>query len=206
MKEKLVFTACRIVRGKPSRIKPVSPLAELASRRLDNKFIIISSETNWPWLTTSASCNFYFFITSQLNLQKLKSLKEEWGKLKTLRTWWARGPEEESSSRTRSPVAMWGTPRRVESLDAYVPLPTPGQPRNTHRTFLSLTSRCKGRGFWPSRDAALGSISEFSLGDKRKLRTAKQPPALNLRTRFRTAMGAEQEAQVNILSCERKQS
>lgn len=122
-------------------------------------------------------------------MQKLKSSKEEWGKLKTLMTWWARGPEEESSSRTRSPVAMWGTPRRVESLEAYVPLPTPGQPRNTHWTFLSLTSRCKGRGFWPSRHAALGSISEFSRDEERKLLTAKQPPALNLRTRFRTAMG-----------------
>lgn len=59
---------------------------------------------------------------------------------KRMRTCWARGPEELSSSRTRSPVAMWGTPRSCESRLAYVPLPTPGQPRKTHWTFLSPRS------------------------------------------------------------------
>lgn len=54
-----LLTACLMVRGKPSRIKPDSPFAALASRRLDNKFIIISSETNFPWLTMSASCKIY---------------------------------------------------------------------------------------------------------------------------------------------------
>lgn len=53
---KEVLTACLIVRGKPSRMKPDSPFAALAWRRLDSKSITISSETNLPWLTTSASC------------------------------------------------------------------------------------------------------------------------------------------------------
>ena len=50
-----VLTACRIVRGKPSRMKPDLPLAALAWRWLDNKLMTISSETNFPLLTTSAS-------------------------------------------------------------------------------------------------------------------------------------------------------
>lgn len=45
-----------------------------------------------------------------------------------------RDPEEASSSRTRSPVEIWGTPSKFDSLLAYVPLPTPGQPKNTHCT------------------------------------------------------------------------
>lgn len=56
------------------------------------------------------------------------------------RTCFDRGPLEESSSRTRSPVAMCGTPRRAVSRLAYVPFPTPGHPRNTHWTFLPLGS------------------------------------------------------------------
>ena len=45
------LTACLIVRGKPSRMKPDSPLASPASSLLDNKAIIISSDTSFPWLT-----------------------------------------------------------------------------------------------------------------------------------------------------------
>lgn len=46
-----------MVRGKPSRIKPNSPLASPASNLLDSKFIIISSETSFPWFTISDNCN-----------------------------------------------------------------------------------------------------------------------------------------------------
>lgn len=52
-----MLTACLIVRGKPSRINPDSPLASPASSLFDNKLIIISSETNLPWLTISVSCS-----------------------------------------------------------------------------------------------------------------------------------------------------
>jgi len=52
-----LLTACFTVRGKPSRMKPDSPLASPFSRRLDNRFIIISSDTNLPWFTISASYN-----------------------------------------------------------------------------------------------------------------------------------------------------
>nr|GMD62708.1 hypothetical protein Iba_chr12bCG7980 [Ipomoea batatas] len=81
--EKLL-TACLTVRGNPSSINPDSPLASPASSLFDSKLSIISSETNFPWFTISASCL-------------------------------ERGPDELSSSRTRSPVAMCGTPRRVDS-------------------------------------------------------------------------------------------
>ena len=50
------LTACLIVRGKPSRMNPDSPLASPVSSLLDNKFIIISSETSFPWFTISVSC------------------------------------------------------------------------------------------------------------------------------------------------------
>ncbi len=52
-----MLTACLIVRGKPSRINPDSPLASPASSLFDNKLIIISSETNLPWFTISDSCS-----------------------------------------------------------------------------------------------------------------------------------------------------
>lgn len=90
-----------------------------------------------------------------------------------------------------------------------MPLPTPGQPRKTHWTFLSLTSRCKG-----STAAALGSISEFRHDDDDwKLRTTKRssPAALSLRTRLRTAMGGggrrrrEGKSQLFDECCDRKQ-
>lgn len=51
-----MLTACLKVRGKPSRMKPDSPLASASSRRLDNSLIMVSSEINFPWLTISASC------------------------------------------------------------------------------------------------------------------------------------------------------
>ena len=51
-----MLTACLIVLGKPSRMNPDSPLDSPASSLLDSKLIIISSETNFPWLTISASC------------------------------------------------------------------------------------------------------------------------------------------------------
>lgn len=54
--ENLMLTACLTVRGKPSRINPISPLAWDSSRCLERRFIIISSEINFPWLTISASC------------------------------------------------------------------------------------------------------------------------------------------------------
>lgn len=71
-----------------------------------------------------------------------------------------------------------------------MPLPTPGQPRKTHWAFLSLTSRCRGRDFWVmTEEDALMSVSEFRKDDERKLRTEKELAALNLKTRFKTAMG-----------------
>lgn len=42
------LTACLIVRGNPSRMKPVSPFASPTSSLFDNKLIIISSETSFP--------------------------------------------------------------------------------------------------------------------------------------------------------------
>lgn len=51
-----LLTACLTVRGKPSRIKPDSPFSSPLSRRFDNKFTMISSETKFPWFTISASC------------------------------------------------------------------------------------------------------------------------------------------------------
>lgn len=77
------------------------------------------------------------YICTQIQNTYTEEHKQNQRKIKRL-TWEERGPRAESSWRTRSPVAMWGTPRRLERRAAYVPLPTPGQPRNTHWTFLPL--------------------------------------------------------------------
>lgn len=71
--------------------------------------------------------------------------------IKRIKTSLERGPEAASSSRTRSPVAMWGTPRRLDRRLAYVPLPTPGEPKKTHCMFRSLGSLTERLGLGPNR-------------------------------------------------------
>lgn len=71
----------------------------------------------------SSHCHFSFhsknFTRVRLLEGKMASKDLEVSPKSTDRmTWKERGPEEASSSLTRSPVAMWGTPRRAESREA----------------------------------------------------------------------------------------
>lgn len=54
-KSTILLTACVTVLGKPSRMYPDSPFSLPASSRFDNKLIMNSSGTNFPWLTSSFS-------------------------------------------------------------------------------------------------------------------------------------------------------
>ncbi len=71
---------------------------------------------------------------SQLGKWGANPKKKDQRDRQTWQTCLAMGVAYESSCRTRSPIAMWGTCNSFASLLAYVPLPTPGHPRNTHCT------------------------------------------------------------------------
>ncbi len=71
---------------------------------------------------------------SQLGKWGANQKKKDQRDRQTWQTCLAMGVAYESSCRTRSPIAMWGTCNSFASLLAYVPLPTPGHPRNTHCT------------------------------------------------------------------------
>lgn len=92
---------------------------------------------------------------------------------------------------------MWGTPRRFESLLAYVPLPTPGHPRKTHCTFLSAAPllAADAAALWTMLVGNLGSCGAEGDSDEKAIALASGDlEAADLRRRWRAAIEAQTRA------------